>query len=77
VYIYSYTIQQQKGDAMTGEDVKQKRLSMKDEFGKTLTQQKFANLIGVSWSTVNRWESPNNDKKPSELAIRAIRNLEG
>lgn len=35
-----------------------------------LTQQEFANLIGVSFSTVNRWESGRS--KPNLKAMKSI-----
>ena len=38
-----------------------------------LTQEQFAAKVGVTWSTVNRWE--NNRGKPSPLAMRRIREL--
>ncbi len=38
-----------------------------------LTQEQFAAKIGVTWSTVNRWE--NGRGKPSPLAMRAIQDL--
>ena len=40
-----------------------------------LSQEKFAQLIGVSVTTVNRWE---NDKvKPQGLSLRALETLNG
>jgi len=38
-----------------------------------LTQEQFAAKIGVTWSTVNRWE--NGRGNPSPLAIRRIEEL--
>ncbi len=38
-----------------------------------LTQEQFAAKIGVTFSTVNRWE--NGKGKPSPLAIRQIMEL--
>lgn len=38
-----------------------------------LTQEQFATRIGVTFSTVNRWE--NNRGKPSPLASRRIKDL--
>ena len=35
-----------------------------------LTQQEFANVIGVSFSTVNRWESGRS--KPNLTAMKSI-----
>lgn len=35
-----------------------------------LTQQEFANVIGVSFSTVNRWESGHS--KPNLKAMKSI-----
>ena len=35
-----------------------------------LTQQEFANVIGVSFSTVNRWESGRS--KPNLKAMKSI-----
>ena len=57
---------------------------MKKNVGKTirelrkalgLTQEQFAAKIGVSFSTVNRWE--NGKGKPSPLAMKQIQNLKG
>ncbi len=39
-----------------------------------LTQEQFAHRIGVSFSTVNRWENKKGD--PSPLAMRAILELQ-
>jgi len=38
-----------------------------------LTQEQFAARVGVTFSTVNRWE--NNKAKPSPLATQRIKNL--
>lgn len=38
-----------------------------------LTQEQFAAKIGVTFSTVNRWE--NGKGKPSPLAMKQIREL--
>ena len=38
-----------------------------------LSQEKFAAEIGVSFSTVSRWE--NEHRKPSPLSWRAVREL--
>lgn len=40
-----------------------------------LTQEKFAHEVGVTTTTVNRWER--GHAAPSELAWRAIREVEG
>lgn len=39
-----------------------------------LTQEQFAAQVGVTWSTVNRWE--NGRGKPSPLAMRQIEDLQ-
>ena len=39
-----------------------------------LTQEKFAAKVGVTWSTVNRWE--NGRGKPSPLAMRQVKALQ-
>jgi len=39
-----------------------------------LTQEQFAAKVGVTWSTVNRWE--NGRGKPSPLAMRRINELQ-
>ena len=39
-----------------------------------LTQEQFAAKVGVTWSTVNRWE--NGRGKPSPLAMRRIEELQ-
>lgn len=49
---------------MTGADVKSARLRL------GMTQENFAHKIGVTTSTVNRWE--NGHAKPSQLAENAI-----
>lgn len=38
-----------------------------------LTQEQFAALLGVTYSTINRWE--NGHMKPSPLALRQIHAL--
>ena len=38
-----------------------------------LTQEQFAAKVGVTWSTVNRWED--GKSKPSPLAMQRIRKL--
>ena len=38
-----------------------------------LTQEQFAAKVGVTWSTVNRWE--NGRGKPSPLALRRIEEM--
>ena len=38
-----------------------------------LTQEKFAAKLGVTFSTVNRWE--NGKTKPSPLALQQIKDL--
>ncbi len=38
-----------------------------------LTQEQFAAKVGVTWSTINRWE--NGRGKPSPLAMRRIEEL--
>lgn len=35
-----------------------------------LTQQAFAEALGVSFATINRWE--NKQQKPSKLALRIL-----
>ena len=39
-----------------------------------LTQEQFAAKVGVTYSTVNRWE--NNKAKPSPLALQRIKELQ-
>ena len=39
-----------------------------------LTQEQFAAKIGVTYSTINRWE--NNKSKPSPLALLKIKQLQ-
>jgi len=39
----------------------------------SLTQEQFAVKVGVTWSTVNRWE--NGRVRPSPLAMRQINDL--
>ena len=40
----------------------------------SLTQEQFAAKVGVTWSTVNRWE--NGRGKPWPLAMRRIEELQ-
>ncbi len=54
---------------MTGKDIKEWRLKLK------LSQERLAQLIGVSFGTVNRWES--EVSKPSRLALEKIKKLIG
>ena len=39
----------------------------------SLTQEQLAQKLGVSWTTVNRWE--NKKTKPSPLAMKQIESL--
>ncbi len=39
-----------------------------------MTQEEFAQALGVSWSTVAKWES--GDFNPSRLAAKAIERLQ-
>jgi putative transcriptional regulator len=48
--------------------IKQRRIAL------GLTQEQFAAKIGVTFSTVNRWE--NNKTKPSPLALQRIKELQ-
>ncbi len=52
---------------MNGEEIKQWRLKLK------LSQEGLAQLIGVSFGSVNRWEK--GTVKPSRLAIERIKKL--
>ena len=45
---------------------------LRGKFG--LTQEQFAAKVGVTWSTVNRWE--NGRGKPSPLAMWRIEELQ-
>ncbi len=45
--------------------------ALRDRLG--LTQEQFAYRLGVTFSTVNRWE--NNHATPSRLALRALQSL--
>lgn len=54
-------------DTITGQEIR----SVRNRLG--LTQEEFAARIGVTFSTVNRWE--NGHAKPSRLAARALRSL--
>jgi DNA-binding transcriptional regulator YiaG len=46
----------------TGKQIKGLRVRLE------LTQEEFANAVGVTFSTVNRWE--NEHARPSRLAVR-------
>jgi putative transcriptional regulator len=52
---------------MTGFDVKKLRIKL------GLTQEQLAQLLGVSWITVNRWER--NKCNPSPLAAEKLQTL--
>lgn len=49
---------------MLPEDIKKKRMAL------GLSQEDFAHLLGVSYASVNRWES--GRAKPSRMAIGMI-----
>jgi DNA-binding transcriptional regulator YiaG len=38
-----------------------------------LTQEQFARLLGVTWTTISRWE--NGKSKPSPLAVSQLTRL--
>jgi putative transcriptional regulator len=50
------------------EIIRQRRIAL------GLTQEQFAAKVGVTFSTVNRWE--NNKVKPSPLALKRIKELQ-
>ena len=52
---------------MDAEDIKLLRNAM------NLNQQKFSDLIGVSWGCVSRWE--NGKFKPSPMALNMLHKL--
>ena len=54
---------------MTPENIRQLRKML------NLTQQQFAELLGVSYVTLNRWE--NGQSKPSTMGLAKLRELEG
>jgi transcriptional regulator with XRE-family HTH domain len=56
-----------KGQAELAKRIKELRLKL------GLTQEQFAARAGVTFSTVNRWES--GKSKPSPLAMRRIEEL--
>ena len=56
-------------EAMFGEVVRQHRKR------RGMSQEKFAAEIGVSFSTVSRWENAHNE--PSQLSWRAVQELDG
>ena len=55
----------------TEKDLAEMIKSLRTRLG--LTQEQFAAKVGVTWSTVNRWE--NGRGKPSPLAMRQIEEL--
>lgn len=57
-----------QGETM-GPQIKQ----LRDRLG--LTQEAFAQFIGVSFQTVNGWE--NGKQKPSRLAMEKIKKIQG
>ena len=60
-----------KMDNMKDKDIPKRVKKLRTAMG--LTQEQFAAKIGVTFSTVNRWE---NDKgKPSPLAMKQIEEL--
>lgn len=52
---------------MDGDQIKRLRMAL------SLTQEEFAHKLGVTLSTVNRWE--NNKSIPSRLAIKQLEQL--
>lgn len=56
---------------MSGNDLPKKIKGLRVEL--KLTQEQFAAKIGVTFSTVNRWE--NGRGEPSPLAMRRIKEL--
>lgn len=57
---------------MDGQDISKLVKELRADLG--LTQEQFAAKIGVTYSTINRWE--NNKGKPSRLALRQIEKLQ-
>jgi putative transcriptional regulator len=57
---------------MSNKDVSKMIRKLRSASG--LTQEQFAAKVGVTYSTVNRWE--NNKGKPSPLAMLRIRELQ-
>jgi len=56
---------------MSGKDLVKTIKELRNALG--LTQEQFAAKVGVTFSTVNRWES--GKSKPSPLAMRQIEEL--
>lgn len=56
---------------MAGKDISKMVKKLRQSLG--LTQEQFAAKVGVTYSTVNRWE--NGKGKPSPLAIQRIDEL--
>ncbi len=56
---------------MSNRDISKMIRGLRTSLG--LTQEQFAAKIGVTFSTVNRWE--NDRDKPSPLAMRRIEEL--
>ena len=52
---------------MTNEAIRELRLAL------DMTQEQFAQAIGVSWCSISRWE--NGHAKPSRLAINKMKIL--
>ena len=57
---------------MTKKEISKVVRELRDALG--LTQEQFAAKVGVTFSTVNRWE--NNKGKPSPLAMLRIEELQ-
>jgi len=55
-----------------GNELAKKIKELRSRLG--LTQEQFAAKVGVTFSTVNRWES--NKSKPSPLALHRIEELD-
>lgn len=53
---------------MTPERIRDIRIQLQ------LTQEDFAHMIGVTFSTVNRWE--NGKSQPNRIALRLLAGLE-
>jgi transcriptional regulator with XRE-family HTH domain len=57
---------------MAKKEISKKIRKVRTAFG--LTQEQFAAKVGVTYSTVNRWE--NSSAKPSPLALLRIEELQ-
>lgn len=53
---------------MTGEEIKKLRIKL------GVSQERFGQLLGVTWGTIQRWET--GKFKPSHLALEKLKQIQ-